>query len=27
LFIQQLKFKNTLRQLAGEEPITHLEDR
>lgn len=27
LFIQQLKFKNTLRQLAGEDPITHLEDR
>ncbi len=27
LFIQQLKFKNTLRMLAGEEPITHLEDR
>lgn len=27
LFIQQLKFKNTLRRLAGEEPITHLEDR
>ena len=27
LFIQQLKFKNTLRTLAGEEPITHLEDR
>lgn len=27
LFIQQLKFKNTLRVLVGEEPITHLEDR
>jgi len=27
LFIQQLKLKNTLRTLAGEEPITHLEDR
>ncbi len=27
LFIQQLKFKNTLRQFAGHEPITHLEDR
>lgn len=27
LFIQQLKFKNTLRTIAGEEPITHLEDR
>ncbi len=27
LFIQQLKFKNHLRVLAGEEPITHLEDR
>lgn len=27
LFIQQLKFKNTLRTMAGEEPLTHLEDR
>ncbi|MBI2984882.1 MAG: inositol-3-phosphate synthase [Candidatus Kerfeldbacteria bacterium] len=27
LFIQQLKLKNTLRELAGEVPITHLEDR
>ncbi|MFH0828995.1 MAG: inositol-3-phosphate synthase [Candidatus Kerfeldbacteria bacterium] len=27
LFIQQLKFKNTIRVLAGEDPITHLEDR
>ncbi len=27
LFIQQLKFKNTIRTLAGERPITHLEDR
>ncbi|MBI5405288.1 MAG: inositol-3-phosphate synthase, partial [Candidatus Kerfeldbacteria bacterium] len=27
LFIQQLKFKNTIRTIAGEDPITHLEDR
>ncbi len=27
LFIQQLKFKNTLRAMADEDPITHLEDR